>query len=124
MSLARKSFVAALLASAVLAPSALAKGGPGGGGAPPAPPTTFPPAVCFASSPAPNVFEIPLAAGNCLSLQEAANGDITLDGISAGPGYTFDVKKNAVNEVDVIFSNGNPLQTHEYRRSGTSVRVS
>jgi hypothetical protein len=122
MSLARKSFVAALLASAVLAPTALAKGGAGGGGAAP-PPTTFPAAVCAGPNPVGNVSWIPISGGNCLTLAQAPNGDLTLAGVSAGPGYTFIVRKAETNVVDVVFANGNAAQEHEYDRNGTSVRV-
>jgi hypothetical protein len=122
----RKSLVAALVAGAAFVPSALAQGGPGGGGgggAVPAPPTTFPGAVCAGPNPVANVSWIPISGGNCITLQQAANGDLTLDGVSAGPGYAFTVRKAETNVIDVVFTDGNAAQTHEYTRNGTSVRV-
>jgi hypothetical protein len=45
--------------------------------------------------------------------------------VTAAPGWTFNVKRDQPDQIDVIWTNvANPAATHEYRRSGTSVRVS
>lgn len=129
----RKSLVAALVASAIVAPSAFAQGGPGGGGGGgggggATAPTQFPAADCNGSSDGPNalgaVVTIPIRDANCLSLLVSPTG-ITLWAVTAAPDWTFNVKRDEPDQIDVLWTNvANPALTHEYRRSQNSVRVS
>jgi hypothetical protein len=133
----RNSLVAALVASAILAPSAFAQGGPGGGGGGAGGggagggatvPTQFPPAACDGSGDGPNalgtVVTIPIRDANCLSLLVSPTG-ITVAAVTAAPGWTFNVKRDEPDQIDVLWTNvSNPALTHEYRRSQNSVRVS
>jgi hypothetical protein len=140
----RNSFVAVLVTGAILAPSALAQGGPGGGGGGAGgggggggggrggggvtAPTQFPPAACDGSLDGPTtlgtVVTLPIRDANCLSLLITPTG-ITVSAVTAAPGWTVDVKRDQPDEIDVIWTNvANPALTHEYRRSQNSVRVS
>jgi hypothetical protein len=124
----RPSLVAALAAGAILAPSALAQGGPGGGGGGAPTPTQFPAAACDGSGDGPNalgtVVTVPIRDANCLSLLASPSG-ITVWAVTAAPGWTFNVKRDQPDEIDVVWTNvANPALTHEYRRSQTNVRVS
>jgi hypothetical protein len=137
----RSSVVAALVASAIFAPSALAAGGgPGGGGGGGAggggggggggvpTPTQFPAAVCNGSADGPNAFgsvvTVPIRDANCLSLLVSPTG-ITVWAVTAATGYTFNVKRDQPDNIDVIWTNAaNPLLDHEYQRSpNNGVRV-
>ena len=131
MSTIRNSLVAALVAGAILAPSALAQGGPGGGGGGgggATAPTAFPPAACDGSADGPNalgsVVTIPIRDANCLSLLVSPTG-ITPWAVTAAPGWTFNVKRDEQDRIGVVWTNvADPILTHEYRRDQNSVRVS
>ena len=67
---------------------------------------------------------IACAAACCLSLLVSPTG-ITVSGVTAAPGWTFNVKRDQPDQIDVLWTNvANPALTHEYRRSQNSVRVS
>lgn len=120
-----------LVAGAILAPSALAQGGPGGGGGGgggATAPTAFPPAACDGSADGPNalgsVVTIPIRDANCLSLLVSPTG-ITPWAVTAAPGWTFNVKRDEQDRIGVVWTNvADPILTHEYRRDQNSVRVS
>jgi hypothetical protein len=120
--------VTLVLAGSMSAANAAGPGGGGGGGGGAPVPTQFPAAACNGSGDGANalgtVVTVPIRDANCLSLLVSPNG-ITVWAVTAAPGWTFNVKRDQLDEIDVFWTNvANPALTHEYRRSQNNVRVS
>jgi hypothetical protein len=70
------------------------------------------------------VVTVPIRDASCLSLLVSPTG-ITVWAVTATPDWTFNVKRDEPDQIDVLWTNvANPALTHEYRRSQNSVRVS